>query len=118
DALDFAHFALLPARHLFERLARMQVPVAFEVRCLVESEAPLDGLVLAAIEQALDLLLVPHVEAAFVTFRVRVEARVVTAGRGLHLAQHPVRYAARDVCKEMFTRRSRRVRVEREQGAV
>src|SRR6185295_12041409 len=81
DSFDFGGLAFFATRDLLQRLARVQVPMTFEVGRLVEPETPLYDPVLVPIQQALDLLLVPHVETPLVAFRVGIEARVVATFR-------------------------------------
>src|SRR5438105_4522486 len=67
-----------------------QVPAPLEVRFPVEPEAWRKHRELLGAQRFADLVAVPGVELPLVTFRVGIEARVVAALRGLHLAQRPV----------------------------
>src|ERR1700687_5379980 len=89
----------------FDARAHAQVPLALEIGRAIEAETRGEQAPLRRRERLLHRLALPDVEAAFVAFRVGVQARVQRAVAGVaiaaarraaaDLAQHPV-HGARD----------------------
>ena len=96
----------------------MQMPAAFEVRRAIQAEASRERPRRQLSARARAPRRVPHVELAFVAFRVRVERRPVAACGRLHVAHDPVCGFGRDAAEQLFAGRERRVRVDAQQLAV
>jgi hypothetical protein len=94
------------------------VPAALEVRRQIEPEVRREHAKLLAAERRVDLLAIPHVVLAFVALRVRVEARVISALRRLHLAQHPAGGLARHARIQRIAAGERGLCVDGEQLGV
>ncbi len=104
--------------NLIQRRAHTQVPAALEIRRSIEAEARREHRELLGAERRSYFRAIPGVELALVTLGVRVEARVVAALRGLHLAHGPRGSLERHACIERIAARQRGLRVHRQQRAV
>src|ERR1700716_53204 len=116
--LDLGGRASHALRDLVHWRAYVQVPAPLEVRRPVETEARREHRELIGAERGTYLAAIPRVELALVTLRVGIEARVVAALGGLHLAHRPRGGLERHARIERIAAGERRLRVGRQQRAV